>query len=300
MPEIVQYRFCPLVFGLTSSPAILNGTIQYHLSHYKRLDLQVAELSAKLLYVGDFTGGVRDDENAFHLYQKGKRIMQEGGFNLRKWNTNSHVLNQRIGKEDEQEEHETEVKILGLNWDTVNDAFGFDSAEVTEYVKSLPPAKRSVLKGSAKLFAPLGLGSPLTENLKMLFQKLSADKAKWDLHLEGEMLKILKQLPCEFGALSKSAIPRCYFMKKRRPVCDQLHGFSGASENAIAAAVHMSTAYQDGDNEVRVVESKTKVSPLKKQSIPRLEVLGACMLCKLLDTIHVAVESLPLKVDTSC
>ena len=143
MPEIVQYRFCPLEFGLTSTPAILNGTIQHHLSHYKRLDLQVAQLLAKLLYVGDFTGGVRDDENAFHLYQKGKRIMQEGGFNLRKWNTNSHVLNQRIGKEDEQEEHETEVKILGLNWDTVNDAFRFDSAEVTEYVKSLPPTRKS-------------------------------------------------------------------------------------------------------------------------------------------------------------
>ena len=32
-PEIVQYHFCRLMFGLTLSPAILNGTIQHYSSH---------------------------------------------------------------------------------------------------------------------------------------------------------------------------------------------------------------------------------------------------------------------------
>ena len=78
-PEIVQYRFRRLVFGLTSSPAILNGTIQHHLSHYKEPEPQVSELPANSLCtcVDDFPGGASDDESAFHVYQRAKAIMKE-------------------------------------------------------------------------------------------------------------------------------------------------------------------------------------------------------------------------------
>lgn len=114
------------------------------------------------------------------------------------------------------------------------------------------------------------------------------------------MPKKWKQLPSEFGALTKSAVPRFYFMNKRRPLCRRLHGFSDVFENPIAATVYMRTVYQDGDIEVCLVASKTKVSPLKKQSIPRLELLGACMLSKLVDTNCFAFESLLFEVDAYC
>ena len=55
-PEIVQYRFRRLVVRLTSSPAILNGKIQHHLSHYKESETQVSELLANSLHVDDFPG----------------------------------------------------------------------------------------------------------------------------------------------------------------------------------------------------------------------------------------------------
>ena len=294
----MQYRFCRLVFGLTSSPAILNGTVQHHLSQYKQSEPQVAELLANSFYVDDFPGGASDDESAFYVYQKGKSIMHEGGFNLRKWSTSSSVLNQRICKEEGQDEHEPVVKILGLYWDTVNDAFHFDFAEVIEYIKSLPPTKRSVLKCSAKLFDPLGLISPFTVNLKMWFQKLCSDKADWDDRLEGELLKKWNLLANEFESMAKINVPGCYFIREKRPVSHQMHGFSDASEHAIAAAVYLCTVYEDGDVDVRLIASKTKVSPLKKQSIPRLELLGAYILSKLVDTIRTAFKSLPFEVDT--
>ena len=147
----MQYRFPRLVLGLTSSPAILNGTIQHHLSHYKEPEPQVSELLANSLYVDDFPGGASDDESAIHVYQRAKAIVKEGGFNLRNWKTHSIIVRQTISKEM-KEDDKSEVKILGLNWDTMSDELRFKFVSVMEYLKSLPPTKRSVLNLIAKLF----------------------------------------------------------------------------------------------------------------------------------------------------
>ena len=58
----------------------------------------------------------------------------------------------------------------------------------------------------------------------------------------------------------------------------QLHGFSDASERAYAAVVYIRSTYSDGQVEVRLVASKSRVAPIKRQTIPRLELLGALIL----------------------
>ena len=89
------------------------------------------------------------------------------------------------------------------------------------------------------------------------------------------MLAKWNHLFSEFSVSAKLNIPRCYFVRERKPVCRQLHGFRDASEQAIAAVVYLRTVYEAGDVDVRLIASKTKVAPLKKQSIPRLELMGA-------------------------
>ena len=139
-PKIVHYRFCHLVFGLTPSPAILRGVIQYHLSKYQTSNPHVARLLADMLYVDDFPGGAENSEKGFKLYQEAKEIMKAGGFNLRKWRTNSSTL-QKLINQAEANTNEVEgkpVKILGLCWDTQEDTFWFDPEEITNYAKRLP------------------------------------------------------------------------------------------------------------------------------------------------------------------
>ena len=85
-------------------------------------------------------------------------------------------------------------------------------------------------------------------------------------------------------------------VKEKKPVCRQLHRFSDASEQAIAA-VALRTVYEAGDLDVRLIASKTKVAPLKKQSIPRLELMGAYILSKQVDAVCHAFKLLPFEID---
>ena len=62
--------------------------------------------------------------------------MREGGFNLRKWHTNSQDLQAKMSTGDDGEAS-TNVKVLGINWDTANDELYFDLEDVINYSSSL-------------------------------------------------------------------------------------------------------------------------------------------------------------------
>ena len=115
VPAVTQYRFTRLVFGLTPSPAILNRVIQAHLTRYLLTKLTLSKQLAGEFYVDDFTGGAETVEEAFTTYGKAKELMRKGGFNLRKWYTNSADLQQKIDHLENAgllESTDTLVKIL--------------------------------------------------------------------------------------------------------------------------------------------------------------------------------------------
>jgi len=88
-------------------------------------------------------------------------------------------------------------------------------------------------------------------------------------------------------------VSRCYFRSIDNIVCRQIHGFSNASKNGYAAVVYLRTEYESGVVDIRLVASRTKVSPIKGQSIPRLELMAALLLSKLVYTTILALKSYP-------
>ena len=255
--------------------------------------------------------------------------MQRGGFNLRKWKTNSRVVQESINRSSDSvvrqavtkgtksiaEEDESyaktttgpsfgantyadnvTVKVLGSIWNIETDQFTFDLSDLSNQAKLLPTTKRSLLKISSKIFDPLGLLSLFVTQWKVLFQKLCKEYTNWDDQLTTEHLKKWNLLISDLDTLNSVRIPRCYFDSKPSQLKSaELHCFSDASERAYAAVVYIRSVYEDGRVDVNLIASKTKVAPLKTQSIPRLELLGATILVRLAKTVQ---KALPQKLKT--
>ena len=316
-PQLLHLRFSRLVFGLKPSPAILGATVNHHLEKHKESDPEAVH-ALQDLYVDDLPTGASDDEEAFKIYESTKRVMKCGGFNLRKWKSNSKALSDRIAKckatDTSTREHSTEVtgiveddrtyvetvvgpqvvdesktKILGVSWDTKEDELFFEFSEITSYAMQLPQMKRSVLKTAAKFFDPIGFLSSVTVRLKMLFQTLCKEQSKWDDELQGEALKLYNKLLLEMEKLSGITVPRCYFIPTTKVMDIQLHGFCNASQRAFAGVVYVRTVYENGIIIVRLAAAKSKVSPMKQQTIPRLELLSANILARLMSSVSNAL-----------
>ena len=314
-PSIVQYRFCRLPFGLKPSPSILGATMHKHVNEYREKYPLVSGVLDHC-YVDDVTSGSDSVEEGLEIYRAAKEITNAAGFNLRKWNTNSkellshveqlehgNVSNHEIaidsfsapGTESSSETStqsqstNNQVKVLGVSWDTELDELKFSVCDVLDYANKLPTTKRSVLKISAKIFDPLGVLSPFVIKLKSFFQQLCVEKVDWDKDLQGQLRLKYRSLLSELNEITDISFPR-YLFQDEKVVSVQLHGFSDASETAFASVVYLRVEYEDGKIEVKFLSSKARVSPIKGQSIPRLELLGACLLAKHLDSVRQALS----------
>ena len=78
-------------------------------------------------------------------------------------------------------------KVLSVKWNCESYTFHLDLALIAEKAEGLEPTKRNVLSLLASLFDPLGLISPVTVSMKILFQEICSSKLDWDETLTGEI-----------------------------------------------------------------------------------------------------------------
>ena len=93
--------------------------------------------------------------------------------------------------------------------------------------------------------------------------------------------------------LTSKDIPCCYFSKTVVVVTMELHGFSDPSEEAYAGLVYLRVTCEDDSFHTVLVSSKTKGAPIKRVSIPHLELCGAVIVTQLLKRVQ-DVLRLPL------
>ena len=92
------------------------------------------------------------------------------------------------------DEMEGRHKILGVQWDFIQDTFTFSTGDVSHYMEDSEPTKRNVVSMTAQFFDPLSVVSPVTILFKMFFQRLCEARVGWDAPLTVDLLREWDQL----------------------------------------------------------------------------------------------------------
>ncbi|XP_014239598.1 uncharacterized protein LOC106661013 [Cimex lectularius] len=226
------------------------------------------------MYMGDLLTSVSSLQEAKTLYRQAKDLFAAGGFELRKWSSNSSLLLDSLEKGDvviSRVEFDS-CSVLGLRWLPDGDLFDFRVE-----LEPRSSTKRNILSTVARIFDPLGFLSPVTLYLKGLIKQLWQEGADWDHPPSPEVTLKWKRVLAEFAQLTEVRIPR--FLGIRENTRLNLYGFCDVSENGYGAVIYLKG---EADKPyVSFVCGKAKVAPTKVISIPRLELCAALLLSKL-------------------
>ncbi|XP_043284930.1 uncharacterized protein [Venturia canescens] len=235
-------------------------------------------------YVDDIYGGADQLADLITQVEQLIGICTAGCFPLAKWQSNHPELLTAVGATSSTENarvfEEWETKVLGLAWLPHTDVFKFT---VHKYTAGDGITKRIILSEIAQLYDPLGFLSPVTIRAKVLLQRLWLEKLNWDDLVSTEVRNSWVAFRQELSHIGTVSVPRWLNIATGTSV--ELHGFSDASQLAMGAAVYVRVSGAGNQTTVSLVCAKTKVAPIKRLTIPRLELAAAVLLAKL--THHV-------------
>lgn len=291
---ISVYQLTRVAFGQTAAPFLAIRSLNQCATDYEHeFPIAAAEVR-RSFYVDDLLTGAATDEMAINKASELTELLKKGEFPLAKWGSNSEKVNIAInGTAQTIDIKDPEQKtVLGLVWIGKTDQLAFRIQPPTHHAIW---TKRRIVSEIGKLYDPNGLVAPVVIIAKILIQRLWRSKTDWDekvtATLEQEWLSFQHQIQAVKGI----HIPR--WLSTTPGEYMELHGFSDASMDAYGCCVYIRTVKGSKINSM-LVQSKTKVAPLKTQSIPRLELCGALLLSQLVSVIN---EHINLEISqTSC
>lgn len=282
---IDEYRLCTVTYGTSAAPFQALRTIR----ELAMVDGVSFPIAAKILlndtFVDDVLSGANSIPEALECQQQLIQLCSCAQFELRKWASNSIEVLHAISEDSRamslsvffDANENADLKILGLKWDPLSDTFSFQTQLTIKR-----PTKRSILSDIARVFDPIGLLSPITLWTKTIMQRLWTEGIGWDDPVSDEISQQWSRYESELPLIAT------LFIRRRLTYDDalslQLHVFSDSSEKGYAAAVYLRV-----ETAVTVfchlVAGKSKVAPLKRCTIPRLELCGALLAAKLLNFV---------------
>ncbi|UYV77624.1 hypothetical protein LAZ67_15001762 [Cordylochernes scorpioides] len=205
-------------------------------------------------------------EETEKFVKESTELLSTACFNLRDWvsNVTDFSLMNQLNKE---------VNILGITWNTDRDTLtiGLEDFELIG-----PTTKRKVLSIASKIFDPLGVACPVTLIPKLILQETWIQKLTWDEVLPGCLVQRFWKWFSKLKHLPNIEIPRWLCFKDSYVEKTTLHIFCDASQFAYATCIFLRIEKEDRVD-IQLIQARTRVAPLKKLTIPRLELL-ACLI----------------------
>lgn len=295
--ELTEYRMRVHVFGNKPSPSVASYGLQKiaEVSEDK-YGADVQRFISHDFYVDDALTSTPTVDSAVDLMKRTQQALQENGnVKLHKLASNSIDVMQAfpaadLAKDlaflDLSKDDLPMQRSLGLCWNLELDSFTF---QVSDSMR--PYTRRGVLSTVNSIYDPLGLVAPVVVTGKLFLRDVLKESSDWDAPLPEEKRTDWETWRDSLVQLEKLSIPRSYFGVTLSEISRcELHIYSDASEQAIAAAAYSVGNQHDGTERKRLVLGKAKVAPKSGHTIPRLELCAAVLAVEVYKTIHEHLE----------
>ncbi|UYV82365.1 hypothetical protein LAZ67_21001798 [Cordylochernes scorpioides] len=272
--QIQVFRHKRVVFGVTCSPYLLGAVILHHL---KGVSSEFGALPQKLmecLYIDNCVTSVDTEAESVDLVEKSTEIFAKAKMDLRMWQFGPiHRVKEvysRLPPSVDIERSE-EASVLGMKWNLLEDTLNV-TPKFGVIINSL--SKRDLLSHTQQIFDPIGFLAPVLLPAKLLIQQAWTVKTDWDEPLPSTIQENFMKWYSELDTLADIKIPRRVGHGIRAHW--SIHIFCDANQSAYAAAAFLRCPENKGVS-VQLLMAKSRLGPLKKTTIPRMELL-ACML----------------------
>lgn len=239
-------------------------------------------------YVDNYLDSFDREEDAIEHAKKMTLMLKNKGFRLNQWLSSSReVLNVMPATERAYSKLDIDLdrlpteRTLGMYWVCEVDVFKFTFKLPTQ-VKT----KREMFSASASIFDPLGCICPAVLPVKILMQDIRRRGISWNDLLSMDILLEWNKWCKDLVNATELRVPRCFrpagFAAEGSEV--QLYVFSDASKDGYGAVAYLRYA-REGRIHVAFVMGKSRVAPVRQQTIPKLELNGAWTAVELARTV---------------
>ena len=284
---VVEYRMKVHLFGGSSSPGCANfGLKKASDNGEEELGNDAASFIRRDFYVYDGLRSVPTAQEAVGLIKSSQKICAKAGLKLHKVMSNNKEVFRALPAEerakdvkdfDFEKDHLPMEKALRVTWGVENDHFKF----IIE-LRDRPLTRRGILSKVSSIYDPNGFVGPVTLKRKQILQQMFRDGLDWDSPLPEELRPIWEKWRNEILEFEKSEIRRCF-----KPVdfsevkAVELHYFSDASKGGYGQCSYIRLVNDSDKAQCAFVIGKARVSPLRQNSIPRLELAAAAASAKM-------------------
>ncbi|GBO44059.1 hypothetical protein AVEN_257492-1 [Araneus ventricosus] len=263
--KILQHK--RVVFGIFSSPFLLGATLELHLKNAPDHLKETAQQLMRSFYVDNCVFSVNTKKELARFISESQALLSTAKFELRGW--------EHSPTEDKIEERQEDLKVpvLGLLWNLPKDTMSLDMKGLMKEDKG-PTTKRKILSTVHRIFDPIGFSCPVTLEPKCLLQECWKLGLSWDAELPLLITERFERWKMKLPKLNALQIP---------------------SQSAYATCIFLRAESADNAS-CQLIQARNRVAPLKKISIPRLELLSCTIGARLAKATisELGLEKIPI------